>query len=102
PKDPIPPFKRNNFGGTIGGPIVRDRTFFFFSYEALRLRQALTRTATVPLPAMINGDFSSLSRTIRDPFTGQTFPGNVIPAGRISPVGSRIARLFPAPNQPGA
>jgi len=49
----IPGFKRNNFGGTIGGPINRDRTFFFASYEGLRLRQAITRTATVPQPEMI-------------------------------------------------
>ncbi|MBI4471802.1 MAG: TonB-dependent receptor [Acidobacteria bacterium] len=102
PNEPIPPFKRNNFGGTIGGPINHDRTFFFFSYEALRLRQALTRTATVPLPEMINGDFSSLGGPIRDPFTGQPFPGNVIPANRINRVGLNIARLFPAPNQPGS
>src|SRR5206468_2174456 len=94
---PIPGFKRNNFGGTIGGPIVRDRTFFFGNYEGLRLRQAITRSATVPSPEMIRGDFSRLSTAIRDPFTGLAFPGNIIPADRINPVGLNIARLFPAP-----
>ena len=98
PDEPIPPYQRNNFGGVIGGPIVRDRTFFFIGYEGLRVNQAQTRTATVPSLAMISGDFSELSTPIRDPFTGEPFPGNVIPADRINPVGQNIAREYPAPN----
>lgn len=99
--EPIPAFKRNNFGGSIGGPIKRNQTFIFASYEALRLRQAITKTATVPTLAMVSGDFSALTTPILDPLTKQPFLNNTIPAGRINPVGQRIAQLYPAPNLPG-
>lgn len=99
--EPIPAFRRNNFGGTVGGPIAHNRTFFFAGYEGLRLKQSITRTATVPLPEMVRGDFSRLSTVIRDPFTGKQFPGNVIPPERINRVGQNIAALYPAPNLPG-
>jgi outer membrane receptor protein involved in Fe transport len=107
-----PPFKRNQFGATFGGPLTvpiiyqgRDRSFFFLSYEGLRLRQGVTRAASVPLQAMINGDFSSLLDRpapirIIDPQTRQPFAGNIIPQSRISPIGQAIARAFPAPNNP--
>jgi hypothetical protein len=98
PDQPIPGYKRNNFGATLGGPVVPNRTFFFVAYEGLRTRQAQTRTASVPSLAMVAGDFSELSTAIRDPFTGEPFPGNVIPEDRINPVGQNIARLYPAPN----
>lgn len=102
PKDPIPQFQRNNFGFNIGGPIVKDRSFFFFNAEWLRERRADTRQATVPLPAMFNGDFSDLRTSIRDPLTGQAFPGNRIPAGRINPAGLALAKLgYAPPNLPG-
>src|SRR5258708_3351578 len=60
PAGPIPAFKRNQFGSTIGGPIKKNKLFFFHSYEGLRLSQAQTALTTVPTTAMINGDFSSL------------------------------------------
>jgi hypothetical protein len=94
----IPPYRRNNFGVTIGGPIVRDQTFFFVNYEGLRLNQSITKTASVPSAAMVAGDFSELSTPIRDPLTGQPFPGNVIPQSRINSIGQAIANFYPKPN----
>src|ERR1700738_5263889 len=64
-----PSFKQNTFGGTIGGPIWKDRTFFFFGYEGQRIRQAVTAQATVPTQAMLNGIFN-IGKTLYDPSTG--------------------------------
>ena len=112
-----PSFKRNQFGATFGGPLPflhfgeggrvfdsgKNRTFFFLSYEGLRLRQGVTRSAAVPTAQFINGDFSSLLNLptpirILDPVTRQPFAGNIIPANRINAIGQAIARRFPAPN----
>src|SRR5262245_19437049 len=95
------PFKRNQFGGNLGGPIEKNKTFFFFNYEGLRLRQTDTRTATVPTLAMRNGDFSAVAGGVRDPLTGQNFPNNVIPTDRISAIGKKMVDFWPKPNLPG-
>ncbi len=100
--EPIPPYKRNQFGATVSGPIIQDKTFFLFNFESLRLRQALTKTATVPSTAMRRGDFSALSTPIIDPFTGLQFPGNIIPADRISSIGQETANWYPDPNLSGS
>src|SRR5262249_4709796 len=83
----------------------RERSFFFVSYEGLRLRQGVTRGAAVPLPAMLNGDFSSrlnpaTAVRIIYPPTRQSFRGYLIPQPRSTPTRQAIARLFPAPNNP--
>ncbi|MCW5983101.1 MAG: TonB-dependent receptor [Bryobacteraceae bacterium] len=80
-----PKLIRNQFGAAVGGPIMRDRTFFFGSFEGTRIRQERIYNSTVVQPAMLEGNFSGLGRTIRDPQTGEPFPNNVIPADRIAP-----------------
>ncbi|MBI3681195.1 MAG: TonB-dependent receptor [Acidobacteria bacterium] len=94
-----PEFKLNQFGGTIGGPIRRDRTFFFLAYEGKRQRRANQGFGQVPLPAQITGDFSGVSTVVRDPLNNNTpLAGNVIPANRISTVARNFSRYIPAPN----
>ena len=67
---PTPAFKQNTFGGTVGGPIWKDRAFFFFGYEGQRIRQAVSAQATVPTPAMLSGLFNT-GETLYNPSTGQ-------------------------------
>ncbi len=89
------------FGASIGGPIVTNRTFFFGNYEGSRLK-ALGGggQAVVPTAALRAGDFSGTTFVIRDPLTGQPFPGNRIPAERIDPAALKIVNFFyPMPNQ---
>lgn len=108
---------RHQFGATLGGPIKRDKTFFFLNYEGLRERRAVDQFLTVPTEAMRRGDFSQLRRAgqpivIYDPLTttGTTaatvsrlpFPGNLIPQSRFDPVAVRALRYFPLPNVAGA
>jgi hypothetical protein len=98
--EPAPDPTRHQFGGTIGGPIVRDSTFFFADYERTHLREGVTRITNVPTAAERIGDFShSLLRAPVDPFTRQPFPGGVIPSFYQSPVGRAIAALYPLPNR---
>ncbi|HEY0547327.1 MAG TPA: carboxypeptidase regulatory-like domain-containing protein [Pyrinomonadaceae bacterium] len=97
-------FRRNQFGGTFGGPILKDKLFAFGDYQGLRQFLPLqVDRASVPTARMRLGDFSELLPTtiIRDPLTGLPFAGNIIPAGRINPVGQRYLNAFPLPNAPG-
>jgi hypothetical protein len=97
-----PDFQQNQFGGTLGGPIFKDRTFFFADYQGHRENQGQTFLSTVPTLAMRAGDFSELSRVIYDPATGQPFPGNRIPADRIDSVARNVLdQLYPEPNTAG-
>lgn len=98
-----PPLRRNQFGGSLGGPIIRDRTFFFGSYSGLRQRKQLYKnTAVVPTGMERLGDFSASSRQPRDPLTGQLFPGGIIPVQRFDPVAKRILdQYIPNANVPG-
>ena len=96
-----PKFIRNQFGGGVGGPIVRSRLFYFINADGLSARQGLSHLGTVPTQAERSGDLSALGGAIFDPFTGQPFPGNQIPAGNISPLAGRILSLYPLPNRSG-
>jgi hypothetical protein len=124
--DEVPKLVYNQFGGMIGGPIIHDRTFFFFDYEGVRDRSDDIFNLTVPIPAYKSGDFSSLlgksvgkdalGRTVYqnqifDPATTTTapngklvrepFPNNTIPASRFDVAGAKIMSLFVDPNRPG-
>jgi hypothetical protein len=99
---PKPPFSQHQFGGTIGGPIVKDKTFYFFDYQGYRVNQGATYLSTVPSEKMRNGDFSELNRIIYDPLTNQPFAGNVIPQIRWDSAAKNILnQLIPAPNTGG-
>ncbi len=92
-----PAFRQNQFGGTLGGPIIRNKTFFFASYEGTRSNQQITALTNVPTSAMVNGDFSGISKAIIDPTTGKQFPNNIIPVISINPAGQFLAKLYPKP-----
>ena len=99
---PKPDFSQHQFGGTLGGPVFRDRTFFFTNYQGLRIRQGQTYLSTVPSEKMRSGDFSEINRIIYDPLTNQPFAGNVIPESRWDPAARNILQqLYPAPNTAG-
>src|SRR5271165_3524051 len=95
-----PQFSRNQFGGALGGPVIRNSTFFFANYEGLQQSQGLTQLGTVPTPAVRGGDLSSVGGA-SDPFTRKPFASGVIPASRISPYAADVLALFPLPNLPG-
>jgi hypothetical protein len=115
-----PPLRQNEFGGTIGGPVIlpgyhnRSRTHFFFAYSGFRLRGGLPQGNLVSIPTMQErtGDFSDYPYPIFDPgttrsdgkggFVRDPFVGNIIPQGRLSQVAQRLAALIPPPDIPGA
>ncbi len=95
-----PPFHRNQFGATAGGPLVRNRSFFFVAYEGGRRRQVFTSLQPVPTEAFRKGDFSAATVPVRDPERGlAAFPGNIIPSSRIDPIARKILDRgsFPSP-----
>jgi len=97
---------QNQFGGSFGGPVIKNKLFGYFNYEGTRIKQGVNRTSTVPLDNERIGDFSPATSarvgikypTIYDPQTGQPFPNNQVPAGRIDPVVASLIALFPEPN----
>ncbi len=97
-----PVLRYNLFGASLGGPLRRDRTFYFYNYEGTRVKTQPTRIVNVPTAAEAAGDFSGQPTVIRDPLTGAPFPDNIVPSARMDGVGRAIASLYPAPNVPGA
>ena len=103
----------NNFGGTIGGPIVKNKLFFFYSYDNTKQRIGQIGTYSVPSSALRAGDFSkqfsAIPTLIYDPATGNpltgtgrsVFPGNIIPGSRISPIAQKIQSYYPSPTIAG-
>ena len=100
PDEPAPDYNREQMGGSIGGPIIRNRMFLFADYEHTHLREGITRITNVPTEAERNGDFSqSLLPPPFNPFLGQPFPDSELPDLLISPIGRNIAALYPLPNR---
>ncbi|MBI1354229.1 MAG: hypothetical protein GC160_07775 [Acidobacteria bacterium] len=101
---PKPPFKRNQYGFSVGGPLwlgekldFRNKIFWFGDYEGTKIRESSTINSTIPTLRMRTGDFGELSKTITDPSTGNPFPNNVIPANRQDPVAQTLINLYPDP-----
>ena len=111
------PFRFNQFGGVIGGPIVKSKTFFFLSTEIVRFAQGTTWTGTLPRTEQLTGDFSNTrtaagqliavydpATTVANPsggFTRTPFAGNLVPAARFDPVSRNMLKFIPAPNATG-
>ena len=101
------PFDFKQYGYSFGGPIMKNRLFFFGAQEWASQDATATAIITVPTLAMRQGDFSELlnpangffsgARQVIDPLTGQPFPGNIIPANRLSPNGVAMMNLYPEP-----
>ena len=103
-----PPFEQDQYGVSIGGPIVEDQSFFFFNYEGIRLDKGLTLIGTVPNDQLRSGDFSGLAPIFDpfnvDPVTGARiqFPNNIIPQDRIHPVSQDVLGVTPRATDPAA
>ena len=99
----------NNYGATIGGPIKKNKLFFFYSFDGSRQRDGAFGTYSVPTADIRTGNFASTGTTIYDPATGNVtngtgrnpFPGNLIPANRLSPQAQKIQANYPQPNLAG-
>ena len=103
------PFKWNQYGFTLGGPVQipglyngANKLFFMSNFEGFRLRNQQEVVFSTPSVAMRNGDFSQAGVTVRDPLTGQPFPGNQIPRNRFDPIALKLLEFYPEPNIPGA
>lgn len=115
---PLSSFKRSQYGGTFGGPVIKDKSFFMSSYEGLRQRSFSSRTATVPTalqragnftetyagannPILIFDPFSTRANPSGSGFIRDPFPGNIIPAIRQDKVGQSYMKYYPLPNTQG-
>jgi len=106
-----PTLRRNEFGGTIGGPIRKDKTFIFGDYQGIRLAQPTTTISSIPTAAqqvmVKSGNFSAFPTQIFDPNNvvgglRQAFPGNIIPASRLDPAAVKLFGFLPAPTSSAA
>ena len=91
--------RQNQYGGSLGGPVKENKTFFFVDYEGYRLKQGVPFLITVPTMKMRTGDFSELSTPIYDPTTTPrtAFAGNIIPSARFDPIAAKYVALYPLP-----
>jgi hypothetical protein len=89
-----PPYKRNQFGASAGGPVIRNRTFIFGDFEATYIRESTTTLSTLPTAAERDGIFPT---KITDPYTGSPYPGNQIPLSSLDPVAQKVLAFLPLP-----
>lgn len=88
--------KRNQYGLTGGGPVIRNKTFFFVSWQGTSIRSLPTSGSSVPpTAAQRSGDFSALRTQLKDPDSGIPYAGNIIPASRLDPIATKIVNLMP-------
>src|SRR5262245_20229521 len=108
PSRPAPPLTQHQFGASVGGPIVSNRSFFFGDYEGQYLNRSLTQTFSVAPAAMRAGDFSALPIALCDPLTRTApgvctpFAGNQIPSNRLDPMATGLMNLVPLPTSAGS
>jgi hypothetical protein len=93
PTQPIPPFKQNQFGGSLSGPIQKNRTFFFVNYEGERVRKSQAQLFSIPTDAERSGNFQGTGIILIDPSTGTAFPNDTIP--NVDPVAAALLAKFP-------
>ncbi len=100
-----PPFHQNQFGATLGGPVKKNKVFYFLNYEGFRLIQPSDEFSLVPTPAQLAGNFSADTVTLRNPFVaglnssfGAPYANNQIPVSQFNSIGVKIASYYPAPN----
>src|SRR6476660_7728734 len=108
PANPKNPLRSNQFGFETDGPVVipglyngHNKTFFMGAYEGVRAESLSPTFGSVPTALMRQGNFSEISTAIKNPFTGQTFPGNIIPQGMLSPVSLNLLQYYPTANGTG-
>ncbi len=93
--------KRNQFGATLGGPVLANKLFFFGSYQGYRIKNtSLSNTAFVPSLEKRQGDFSALRKQLKNPFTGELFPNNRIPEVLFTPASVGLLEFLPPPQSP--
>lgn len=95
PTVPKPPFKQNQFGASLGGPIQKDKTFFFLDYEGIRIRKSQTNLFNVPTEAERTGNFTGTGITVKNPSAGVPYPNDTIPT--VDPVAAAILVKVPLP-----
>lgn len=99
--DSVPRVRRNQFGGALGGPVKRNKTFFFANFEGTVIRNAQVWNTFAITPEMAQGNFSALGKTIIDPTIQKPFPGNIIPKNRWSQAGTYLLPKLLVANSPG-
>jgi len=101
----LPALRQNHFGGAFGGPIMHNKLFYFGNVQFVRDVVGQTERGSVPTASELGGNLSDMPGTIINPFTGQPFAGNIIPADQMDPFAQKYiglgSRLIPAPNLPG-